>query len=911
MKKSYPFFNLKKSFLLVCTLLLVSMFGFSQTNYTITFQDETLEVEENIQTFEWSQMPDYSRLGNGYFGWVQFYETPTQAIQDAFERNNLQLLNYIPHRTYLFYFPENTSVAFLRNSGVRAIVPVEGRFKMSQDLKNANIGDWAWDGDNILVTLVHHDNVSRDYVLSELASHQIQVTNTYDNSNFLELSIPNNCLDDLSRSAYVKWIELITPPSIPDDDRGRGLHRANWIDTQTGTGLNYDGTGVGVMCRDDGPVGPHIDFEGRQSGLNGNNGTNTHGDGVSGIMAGAGNRNPTKRGMAAGSDLLVIFYNPTFLDNPTVSSITNGDTQITNSSYSNGCNDGYTTAAVTVDTQINTTPSLLHVFSAGNSNGSNCGYGAGTQWGNITGGHKQAKNSIATANTFFTGDLVSSSSRGPATDGRIKPDIAANGQQSSTAPNHNYLNFGGTSGAAPGIAGVSAQLYQIYMEENGGNLPNSALIKAALLNTANEAGNVGPDFKFGWGIVNAGRAGQLLLDERYLSDNVTQGNTNSHTINVPSGTTQVRFMVYWKDPTAAPGANPTLVNDLDMLVTDPSSSTIQPWVLDSTPNATALDTPAAPGVDHLNNMEQVLINNPSAGNYTVNVSGFNVPQGPQEYFVVYEIIQDNITVTYPNGGEKLFKQGGINPIIHWDAINDNGPFTLEYTPDNGATWNTIGTTSLNYWSWTMPDGLYSGDVKVRVSSGSASDESNDTFNVVDSIVTTFAITNVCDTEATFSWIEVPEAESYDLYILGEKYMELVGNSTGESITIPITDPEAEVWYSVAPRNDSEGWVGERANAKFYAGGILDCELGIEEVALERNLSIYPNPASDFISVELKNSQVITEVSLLNNLGQVMTSVSNNGSTSKMNIDVSGMATGLYFVKVNTENASVTKKLIVK
>jgi len=93
--------------------------------------------------------------------------------------------------------------------------------------------------------------------------------------------------------------------------------------------------------------------------------------------------------------------------------------------------------------------------------------------------------------------------------------------------------------------------------------------------------------------------------------------------------------------------------------------------------------------------------------------------------------------------------------------------------------------------------------------------------------------------------------------------------------------------------------------------LLLFQLPIEEVALERNLSIYPNPASDFISVELKNSQVITEVSLLNNLGQVMTSVSNNGSTSKMNIDVSGMATGLYFVKVNTENASVTKKLIVK
>ena len=45
-----------------------------------------------------------------------------------------------------------------------------------------------------------------------------------------------------------------------------------------------------------------------------------------------------------------------------------------------------------------------------------------------------------------------------------------------------------------------------------------------------------------------------------------RGNLNSHTINVPSGTTQVRFMVYWSDPEATAGADPALVNDLDLLV---------------------------------------------------------------------------------------------------------------------------------------------------------------------------------------------------------------------------------------------------------------------------------------------------------------------------------------------------------
>ena len=56
--------------------------------------------------------------------------------------------------------------------------------------------------------------------------------------------------------------------------------------------------------------------------------------------------------------------------------------------------------------------------------GSNCGYGAGSGWGNVTGGHKQAKCKVA--NLTSSGSLASSS-RGPASDGRIKPDIGAKG----------------------------------------------------------------------------------------------------------------------------------------------------------------------------------------------------------------------------------------------------------------------------------------------------------------------------------------------------------------------------------------------------------------------------------------------------------------------------------------------------
>jgi len=910
MKKITFFRNWKSNMLSLLAIALFFSFTNAQDPYVIQFQDETIEIQENIDTFQWNQMPESSRLANGYFGWIQFYETPTQDIQDSFKNNNLQLLDYIPHQTYLFYFPETTSIQFLAESGVRAVVPVEGRFKMSQDLKNGIIGDWAIAGDNILVTLVHHKNVNSSYVINELAAKQISVTRQYDNSNYLELSIPNNCLADLSNLPFVKWIEVIDAPPVPDDDRGRALHRASGLDTQTGAGRNYTGDGIGALTRDDGIVGPHIDFTGRLFNLIGNN-NGTHGDGVSGIFAGSGNKNPTRRGMAAGVDLYVVNYVSSFLDAATINLLADGTVQITNSSYSNGCNAGYTAATRTVDTQMNTYESAYHVFSAGNSNNNNCGYGAGTQWGNITGGHKQGKNVIATANTFYDGVLVNSSSRGPAHDGRIKPDISANGQQTSTGPNNGYFAFGGTSGASPGIAGVSAQLYEVYADANGGTLPKGALIKAALLNSANDAGNVGPDFKFGWGIVNGLRAGKLLEDGRYLSDNVSQGNTNTHNITVPSGTTQLRVMIHWRDVEAAIGANPALVNDLDLIVTDPSNTDFEPWLLDSTPDPILLDLPAGNGPDHLNNVEQVLINAPTPGSYDIDVTGFNVPIGPQEYWVVWEMITENLTMTYPNGGEKLFPLAGVPLVIHWDAINTTSAFDIDYSLDGGSNWVAAGSVPANTYLFelTVPS-EFTADALIRVTSGGFSDVSDDPFTITATRVASPNIIQVCETDATFTWADMPEAESYDLWLLGDKYMEVVGNSNTNSITVPITDYEAVIWYAVSPRNDTDGWVGQRTEARVYNGGLLDCVLGLDDNDIANNVVLYPNPATNEFIVNLGSSVVgDVEILVINNLGQTIQRL--NTTTTQTTIDVSNYHTGLYFVSIKTDSQSTIKKLLVR
>src|SRR4030095_14892871 len=123
----------------------------------------------------------------------------------------------------------------------------------------------------------------------------------------------------------------------------------------------------------------------------------------------------------------------------------------------------------------------------------------------------------------------------------------------------------------------------------------------------------------------------------------------TYNVNVPANTAQVKIMLYWNDPAANVLASHTLVNDLDLEVINPSSVTVLPAILDTVP--ANVNNTATTGADHINNIEQVVINNPSAGNYTVRVKPFAITQGsPQEYFIAYDIVPVSTILTFPVGG---------------------------------------------------------------------------------------------------------------------------------------------------------------------------------------------------------------------------------------------------------------------
>ena len=857
--------------ILTCFLLFISTyFSVIAQSTSVQFQDVNIDLPANIDSFNWENFPENSKYNDGYLGWVRFSNTPSQNIQNEFSSNNYQLLAYYPRQVYLFNFPRQVDLNFLQQRGVVSIIPLSSNQKMSKSLRTQDYPSWAINGNKIAISFDYFENFSTDEVLFEIGKiASLQIQNNYKNSPTIDLLIDSSDINELVSKNFIRWIDVITPPSEKEDYRGRSIHRSANLDTNDPNGRQYSGVGVGVIVRDDGIVGPHIDFEGRIDNSSTNDATGTHGDGVAGILTGAGNLNPQNRGMAAGSDLYVVNYSSSFLDGPTLNRISSGQAQITNSSYGNGCNDGYTSIARRVDEQTNTYPELLHVFSAGNSGNSDCGFGAGSNWGTITGGHKQGKNVIATANTFYNGALASSSSRGPSTDGRIKPDITAHGQgQISTDDDNAYLSFGGTSGAAPGIAGVAAQLYELYADFNGGILPESALIKGIMLNTANDKGNVGPDYRYGWGIVNGLRAGQVIENNHYLSSTITQGANNMHNINIPANTKQVKIMVYWSDVEGATGASPALVNDLDMTVTDPSNTNYLPYLLSSIPNATLLNTSAGNGIDRLNNMEQIVIDNPASGNYTIDITGFDVPIGPQKYFVIYDIITDNITVTYPQGFETIVA-GDNNEVIHWDGTGLTGNTLVEYSINNGASWNTVGSVGANTTiiDWNVPN-ITSGECLVRITNNGISAVSNNNFSIAPR-VTGISFQAVCPTTATISWNSLNGATSYDVYKLGNKYMEVVGNTANTTFDVPIADPANDIWVAVAAKGSSTNWESLRTNAVLYnGGGLLNCVLNTD------------------ISIPNINNTASSFQPLCGGSSIVSMEVSNGGSNNESNFAVS-------------------------
>ncbi|WP_299826270.1 S8 family serine peptidase [uncultured Pontibacter sp.] len=248
-----------------------------------------------------------------------------------------------------------------------------------------------------------------------------------------------------------------------------------------------------------------------------------------------------------------------------------------------------------------------------------------------------------------TSDVVISSfsSFGPTDDGRIKPDLVGNGVSvlsTSDKSNTAYTSLSGTSMAAPNVSGSLLLLQEHYANLNNGQVMRAATLKGLAIHTTDEAGKTpGPDYKFGWGLLNAKRAASVISNinkTNIIQENaLAQGQTYTQQVTA-SGVGPLVVTISWTDPEATPvtvGASALnnrsarLINDLDVRVSK-GNDIYQPWVLD--PNKPA--NPATTGDNILDNVEQVKIMNAVPGEtYTITVSHKKtLLKGPQAYALI-------------------------------------------------------------------------------------------------------------------------------------------------------------------------------------------------------------------------------------------------------------------------------------
>jgi hypothetical protein len=484
--------------------------------------------------------------------------------------------------------------------------------------------------------------------------HGGQVVDQVASINTLIVHLHKDEVAALAAEDAVEWLEQPLPLLEPINDGNRARVGA---DTLQAAPYNLDGTDVDVLVYDGGRVDEHDDLDGKR----------TWGDEapfddlwhhpthVACTVLGAGTVDYTYRGMAPNAELLsmgfegdptgvFLYTNPGDIENDLnyAKNTWSPSADLYNASIGSNtaanlhpCSfeGNYGATAQLVDAIVR--GSLGEPFIAAWANGNERGYGwCGTSY-HTTAPPACAKNPIHSGATDSSDDSMADfSSWGPCDDGRLKPTISAPGVSvMSCLVSTSYGSLSGTSMASPTTAGIIALMLEQYRatySTSGELLPSTA--KALLVHTAVDLGNTGPDYQFGYGRIDGVAAVETIIARDLREETITaQGQIDEYTITVSGSPAQLKASLAWDDPAGSLAAVKKLVNDLDLELQAPDGTIYYPWVLDpSNP-----DSPATTGVDDINNQEQVVVNSPMTGTWTVRVKGTTVPDAPQDYSLVF------------------------------------------------------------------------------------------------------------------------------------------------------------------------------------------------------------------------------------------------------------------------------------
>jgi len=654
---------------LALALVFVPILAFAGSK-TIRLRNEPITTPEKTQRAAEKK----SNVPSGGLFLLQLDGPMQTAWAEELTRRGVSLVRYVPDDAWIARAKGADLDALEQLPFVRWTGPFRPEHKVLGSLKNKLAGD-----ELPVSVLLAPDSSPQQLATARGLMKRMGSQSTTRFGHVWRGAVSRGQLNALAASDAVLWIERGPQIKLFDETAskivgGESSGHATFVQS-----LGYDGSGAVVSVADSGlHLGEaqvmHPDLFGRVDAflwygdLSDASDEHSHGTHVTGIVAGNGATGLTDDfgalwglGVAPGAHIVVqrLFdgeggyapeFDPTFTFERLTRDAKEAGADIGSNSWGDDTQGRYDISAAEFDALVRDAngiepgdqPYILE-FSAGNA-------GPGAQ---TIGSPAVAKNVIATGASqnnrfdFFIYDvgqeaMADFSSRGPAEDGRIKPDVVAPGTwiASLRSPIGNdefawsdidgnyYLFQGGTSQAGPHVSGAAAALVQWYRESHTNATPSPALVKATLINSAADMDdNIDtepvPNHDEGWGRVDLAEimGGERIFDFVDQAITLSTGQTFERAVVLADDTLPLFVTLAYTDVPGFPGAVPALVNDLDLEVVAPDGRLYRGnQFLDG---ESVADSPSA---DRLNNVECVFIGVPLAGQYLVRVRARNVPQ---------------------------------------------------------------------------------------------------------------------------------------------------------------------------------------------------------------------------------------------------------------------------------------------
>lgn len=714
--------------------------------------------------------------------------------------------------------------------------------------------------------------------------------------------------DDGSISALIR----LSPEGLPiyystQNVAAARSTRTNHLNSGGSLGLNLNGQGMTVRVWDGGNTRTsHNAFGGRVSVVDnvGSTTTSTHATHVTGTMV-ASPMPAAVKGMAFEATARTFDW---FDDDSEAISETQLGMLISNHSYgvpitSNGNTlpswyiGSYSSDAYTWDEVAYNAPYYLAVMSAGNDGNNNNNPEAISFGFDKLTSNKTAKNNLVVANcevvtVAANGNVVlgnifinSSSSQGPTDDLRVKPDITGNGTNltsTSNTSNTATITYSGTSMSSPNVAG-SLILLQQHNKNISNNFMRAATLKGLACHTADDAGEIGPDPIFGWGLLNCKRAVETInangLTSWISEENLSSGQVFSMTVNSPGGT-PLMASISWTDlpgvinngNSVANDQTAALVNDLDIRITR-NSTTFFPWRLTSDPNSPAERI----GDNTKDNLEQVKIDAPTAGQYTITVTNKRgLVTGNQKYSLLITGVSspfainstsDDLTVCSNQNAVYTFNysQTGAGTTT-FSAVDLPTGAIASFSPATLSA-NGVVTMTVSALSTIIPNEYFIG---IRGTRGAETETRYKSLRVFNGNFQQIALQSPTNgqtgmsTGTNLTWNSQPNALRYSVQAsLSPDFTSFIVNElvTTNQYFVSNLNQATRYYWRVIPLNDCGAGLTTNAVVSSFSTGVLTCGATFTATDYSDNfIDVIPNSSAS-VPLTITGGYIIGDITV--------------------------------------------------